>query len=920
MLLRHDKLRHLELRFVERPASSTHRHSPVSLPAQAPRMTQFAKETLPISLEEEMRRSYLDYAMSVIVGRALPDARDGLKPVHRRVLFAMHELNNDWNRPYKKSARIVGDVIGKYHPHGDQSVYDTIVRMAQDFSLRHMLVDGQGNFGSVDGDNAAAMRYTEIRLAKIAHEMLADLDKETVDFGPNYDGSEKEPLVLPTRLPNLLVNGAGGIAVGMATNIPPHNLNEVIDACQHLLKNPEATVDELMEIVPAPDFPTAGIIYGLNGVREGYRSGRGKVVMRARCHFEDIDKGQRQSIIVDEIPYQVNKKNLLERIAELVHEKKIDGISHIQDESDKSGMRVVIELKRGEVPEVVLNNLYKQTQLQDTFGMNMVALIDGQPKLCSLRDLVSIFLEHRREVVTRRTVFELRKARERGHVLEGLAVALANIDEFISTIKASPTPPLAKSALMAKSWDSQMVRVMLARAEGQTPGGSAAFRPAGLPTTFGLQADGLYRLSEDQAGEILQMRLQRLTGLEQDKIIGEYKEVMTQIADLIAILNTPLRVTTIIGDELTAIKLEFGQTKVGARRSVVEHNAQDLGTEDLITPTDMVVTLSHTGYIKSQALSEYHAQRRGGRGKQATQTKDDDWIDQLFIANTHDYILCFTNRGRVYWLKVWEVPQGSRNSRGRPIVNMFPLLAGEKVNVVLPLTGEARSFPAQRYVFMATAQGTVKKTGLDEFSNPRKAGIIAVDLDEGDFLVGAALTDGHHDVMLFSDGGKAVRFDEDDVRSMGRQARGVRGMMLDPGQSVIAMLVAEDETQSVLTATENGYGKRTSILEYTRHGRGTKGMIAIQQTERNGKVVAATLVRADDEIMLITDRGVLVRTRVSEIRELGRATQGVTLIALDDGTKLSGLQRIVENDANGEAAEPDAPDETGEEPPAGEGA
>ncbi len=837
-------------------------------------MTQFAKETLPISLEEEMRRSYLDYAMSVIVGRALPDARDGLKPVHRRVLFAMHELNNDWNRPYKKSARIVGDVIGKFHPHGDQSVYDTIVRMAQDFSLRHMLVDGQGNFGSVDGDNAAAMRYTEIRLAKIAHEMLADLDKETVDFGPNYDGSEKEPLVMPTRLPNLLVNGAGGIAVGMATNIPPHNLNEVIDACHHLLKNPQATVDELMEIVPAPDFPTAGIIYGLSGVRDGYRTGRGKIVMRAKCHFEDIDKGQRQSIIVDEIPYQVNKKNLLERIAELVHEKKIDGISHIQDESDKSGMRVVIELKRGEVPEVVLNNLYKQTQLQDTFGMNMVALIDGQPKLCSLRDLISIFLEHRREVVTRRTVFELRKGRERGHVLEGLAVALANIDEFIATIKGSPTPPIAKSALMAKSWDSAMVREMLSRAEGQTPGGSAAFRPAGLPASFGLQSDGLYRLSDDQASEILQMRLQRLTGLEQDKIIGEYKEVMTQIADLIDILNTPSRVTTIISDELNAIKLEFGQTKVGARRSVIEHNAQDLGTEDLITPTDMVVTLSHTGYIKSQALSEYRAQRRGGRGKQATQTKDDDWIDQLFIANTHDFILCFTNRGRVYWLKVWEVPQGSRNSRGRPIVNMFPLQPGEKVNVVLPLTGEARSFPAEQFVFMATAQGTVKKTGLDEFSNPRKAGIIAVDLDEGDFLIGAALTDGHHDVMLFSDGGKAVRFAEDDVRGMGRQARGVRGMMLDLGQSVIAMLVAEDETQSVLTATENGYGKRTSIVEYTRHGRGTKGMIAIQQTSRNGKVVAATLVRADDEIMLITDRGVLVRTRVSEIRELGRATQG----------------------------------------------
>ncbi|MFM2448825.1 MAG: hypothetical protein RIS44_1275 [Pseudomonadota bacterium] len=864
-------------------------------------MTQFAKETLPISLEEEMRSSYLSYAMSVIVGRALPDARDGLKPVHRRVLFAMHELSNDWNRPYKKSARIVGDVIGKYHPHGDQSVYDTIVRMAQDFSLRHMLVDGQGNFGSVDGDNAAAMRYTEIRLAKITHEMLADLDKETVNFGPNYDGSEKEPLVLPARLPNLLVNGSGGIAVGMATNIPPHNLNEVIDACQHLLKNPGATIDELMEIIPAPDFPTAGIIYGLNGVRDGYRTGRGRVVMRAKCHFEDIDKGQRQSIIVDEIPYQVNKKNLLERMAELVHEKKIEGISHIQDESDKSGMRVVIELKRGEVPEVVLNNLYKQTQLQDTFGMNMVALIDNQPKLCNLKDLIAIFLEHRREVVTRRTVFELRKARERGHVLEGLAVALANIDEFIETIKTSPTPPVAKAALMSKSWDSSMVREMLSRAEKDTPGGRESFRPEGLAREFGMQGDGLYRLSDTQASEILQMRLQRLTGLEQDKIIGEYKEVMSEIADLLNILATPERVTTIISDELTAIKTEFGQTKIGARRSQIEHNAQDLGTEDLITPTDMVVTLSHTGYIKSQALSEYRAQKRGGRGKQATQTKEDDWIDQLFIANTHDYILCFTNKGRVYWLKVWEVPQGSRTSRGKPIVNMFPLQQGEKVNVVLPLTGEARTFPSDRFVFMATAQGTVKKTALEEFSNPRKAGIIAVDLDEGDFLIGAALTDGKHDVMLFSDGGKAVRFDEDDVRSMGRNARGVRGMMLDEGQSVIAMLVAEDESQSVLTATANGFGKRTSIVEYTRHGRGTKGMIAIQQSERNGKVVAATLVRPDDEIMLITDKGVLVRTRVSEIRELGRATQGVTLIALDDGAALSGLQRIVENDANTDA-------------------
>ena len=873
-------------------------------------MTQFAKETLPISLEEEMRRSYLDYAMSVIVGRALPDARDGLKPVHRRALFAMHELNNDWNRPYKKSARIVGDVIGKYHPHGDQSVYDTIVRMAQDFSMRHMLVDGQGNFGSVDGDNAAAMRYTEIRLAKIAHEMLADLDKETVDFGPNYDGSEKEPLVMPTRLPNLLVNGSGGIAVGMATNIPPHNLNEVVDACHHLLRNPGATIDELMEIIPAPDFPTAGIIYGLSGVRDGYRTGRGRVIMRAKCHFEDIDRGQRQSIIVDEIPYQVNKKNLLERIAELVHEKKLEGISHIQDESDKSGMRVVIELKRGEVPEVVLNNLYKQTQLQDTFGMNMVALIDGQPRLCNLKDLIEVFLEHRREVVTRRTVFELRKARERGHVLEGLAVALANIDEFIETIKQSPTPPVAKAALMSKSWDSSMVREMLSRVAGDNPGGLAAYRPEGLPKDYGIQPDGLYRLSDDQASEILQMRLQRLTGLEQDKILGEYKEVMSQITDLLNILATPARVTTIISDELASIKQEFGQTKLGARRSQVEHNALDLGTEDLITPTDMVVTLSHTGYIKSQALSEYRAQKRGGRGKQATQTKEDDWIDQLFIANTHDYILCFTNKGRVYWLKVWEVPQGSRNSRGRPIVNMFPLQPGEKVNVVLPLTGGFRSFPADHYVFMATAQGVVKKTSLDEFSNPRKAGIIAVDLDAGDFLIGAALTDGKHDVMLFSDGGKAVRFDEDDVRPMGRGARGVRGMALDDGVSVIAMLVAEDETQSVLTATENGYGKRTSIVEYTRHGRGTKGMIAIQQSERNGKVVAATLVRTDDEIMLITDKGVLVRTRVGEIREMGRATQGVTLIALDEGTQLIGLQRIVENDANGDASA-----DTAENPP-----
>ena len=877
-------------------------------------MTQFAKETLPISLEEEMRRSYLDYAMSVIVGRALPDARDGLKPVHRRVLYAMHELSNDWNRPYKKSARIVGDVIGKYHPHGDQSVYDTIVRMAQDFSMRHMLVDGQGNFGSVDGDNAAAMRYTEIRLAKIAHELLADLDKETVDFGPNYDGSEKEPLVMPTRLPNLLVNGSGGIAVGMATNIPPHNLNEVVDASLHLLRNPQASIDELMEIVPAPDFPTAGIIYGINGVRDGYRTGRGRVVMRAKCHFEDIDKGQRQAIIVDELPYQVNKKTLQERMAELVHEKKIEGISHIQDESDKSGMRLVIELKRGEVPEVVLNNLYKQTQLQDTFGMNMVALIDGQPKLCNLKDLLEVFLQHRREVVTRRTVFNLRKARERGHVLEGLAVALANIDDFIAIIRNAPTPPVAKVELMARPWDSKLVREMLTR---KRAGGGTVnaddYRPDGLEGARGMGTDGLYRLSDTQAQEILQMRLQRLTGLEQDKIVAEYQEVMAEIDDLLDILARPERVSTIIGEELSAIRSEFGQTRLGTRRSQVEYSSFDLSTEDLITPTDMVVTLSHTGYIKSQPLSEYRAQKRGGRGKQATATKEDDWVDQLFIANTHDYILCFSNRGRLYWLKVWEAPQGSRSSRGRPIVNMFPLQEGEKINVVLPLTGDKRSFPEDQYVFMATSMGTVKKTPLNDFSNPRKVGIIAVNLDEGDYLIGAAITDGKHDVMLFSDGGKAVRFNEDEVTAHGRQSRGVKGMNLEEGQSVIAMLVAEDEQQSVLTATENGYGKRTSITEYTRHGRGTKGMIAITQSERNGKVVAATLVHADDEIMLITDRGVLVRTRVSEIRELGRATQGVTLIGLDDGSKLSGLQRIVENDAN--TAENESPDAGHEQTP-----
>ncbi len=856
-------------------------------------MESFAKETLPISLEQEMRRSYLDYAMSVIVGRALPDVRDGLKPVHRRVLFAMHELNNDWNRPYKKSARIVGDVIGKYHPHGDSAVYDTIVRMAQDFSLRYMLVDGQGNFGSVDGDNAAAMRYTEIRLSKIAHSLLEDLDKDTVDFGPNYDGSEKEPLILPARVPNLLINGSSGIAVGMATNIPPHNLSEVIEGCLKVLENPEITVDELIDLIPAPDFPTAGIIYGLTGVREGYRTGRGRVVMRAKTHFEDIDKGSRQAIIVDELPYQVNKRTLLERIAEHVNEKRIEGISDIRDESDKSGMRVVIELKRGEVPEVVLNNLYKNTQLQDTFGMNMVALIDGQPRTLNLKQMIAAFIDHRREVVTRRTVFELRKARDRGHILEGLAVAVSNMDDMIALIKGSPTPVIAKQELMARNWQASLVQELLARATERTV--SEAFRPEGISEAFGLKADG-YKLSDIQAQEILQMRLQRLTGLEQDKIVQEYKEVIERIADLLNILATPARIISIISEELIAVRNEFGN----ARRSVIEVNAEELQTEDLITPQDMVVTLSHTGYIKSQPLSEYRAQRRGGRGKQAAATKEDDWIDQLFIANTHDMILAFSDRGRVYWLKVWEVPQGSRTSRGKPLVNVWPLEPGEKITVVLPV----KQFDEDRYVFMATALGTVKKTPLASFSRPMKRGIIAVSLDDGDHLIGAAITDGHHDVMLFSDAGKAVRFDETDVRPMGREARGVRGMMLENKQRVISMLVAESEIQSVLTATENGFGKRTPIAEYTRHGRGTKGMIAIQTSERNGKVVGAVLVDPNDEIMLITDKGVLVRTRVSEVREMGRATQGVTLIAVDDGSQLAGLQRIVESDVpEGEGAD-----------------
>jgi len=839
-------------------------------------MEQFAKETLPVSLEEEMRKSYLDYAMSVIIGRALPDVRDGLKPVHRRVLFAMHELSNDWNRAYKKSARIVGDVIGKYHPHGDTAVYDTIVRMAQPFSLRYMLVDGQGNFGSVDGDNAAAMRYTEIRMARIAHELLADLDKETVDFGPNYDGSEHEPLVFPARFPNLLVNGSSGIAVGMATNIPPHNMGEVIDACLALLQNPAMDIEELIEIVPAPDFPTAGFIYGLAGVKEGYRTGRGRVIMRARCHFEDIGRGERQAIIIDELPYQVNKANLLIKIGAMVREKRIEGISEIRDESDKSGMRAVIELKRGENAEVMLNRLYKETQLQDSFGINMVAIIDGQPKLLNIRQIIDAFLRHRREVVTRRTLFELRKARERGHVLEGLAVALSNVDEIIALIKAAPTPADAKTGLMERDWHSPMVEEMLSRV-------SEASRPEGLEAEFGLVGSGesrSYRLSGVQAQAILDLRLQRLTGLEQDKILGEYRDVMDKIADLLDILAKPARVTAIISEELVAVKAQFGDK----RRSEIITNAQEMSMEDLIPPEDVVVTLSHSGYMKAQRLDEYHAQKRGGRGKLATSNKEDDFVDNLFIANTHNYILCFSNRGQVYWLKVYEVPQGSRTARGKPIVNLLELEEGEKINAILPIS----EFAEDKFVFFATANGTVKKTSLTDFSRPMKRGIIAINLDEDDYLIGVALTDGRHDVMLFSNGGKAVRFDENDVRPTGRASRGVRGMKLADKQAVIALLVAEDEQQSVLTATENGYGKRTPITEYTRHGRGTQGMIAIQASARNGAMVAATLVNTEDEIMLIGTDGVLIRTRVSEIREMGRTTQGVTLMNVEEGEKLAG--------------------------------
>ena len=877
-------------------------------------MDQFAKETLPISLEEEMRSSYLEYAMSVIVGRALPDVCDGLKPVHRRILFAMHEANNVWNRPYVKCARVVGDVLGKYHPHGDSATYEALVRMAQDFSMRYTLIDGQGNFGSVDGDSAAAYRYTECRLERIASELLADIDKETVDFVPNYDGKEQEPTVLPARIPNLLVNGSSGIAVGMATNVPPHNLGEVIDACLAILERPEITIDELIDIIPGPDFPTRGIIYGTAGVREGYRTGRGRIVIRARTHFEDLEKGNRQAIIVDELPYQVNKSSLLIKIGELVREKRLDGLSEIRDESDKSGMRVVLELKRGEVPEVILNNLYKETQMQDTFGMNMVALVDRQPRLLNLKEILDAFLRHRREVVTRRTVFELRKARERGHILEGLAVALSNVDEIIALIKAAPAPSEAKRELMAHTWRSELVESMLVRAQ------AASSRPDGLLPEYGQQADG-YRLSDVQAQRILEMQLQRLTGLEQERIVAEYREVMENIADLLDILAKPERITQIIKEELKQTRDQFNDE----RRSEIVTNAEDLSMEDLIAPEDVVVTLSHSGYVKAQPLADYRAQKRGGRGKQATATKEDDFIDNLFIANTHDYVLCFSSRGQLYWIKVYNVPQGGRASRGKPIVNLLPLTEGEKITAILPV----KDFDENKFVFMATANGTVKKTPLSDFSRPRPSGIIAVDLDEGDYLIGVALTEGRHDIMLFSDAGKAVRFDEQDVRPMGRVARGVRGMRLSGAQKLISLLVADNENLSVLTATENGFGKRTPIVEYTRHGRGTQGMIAIQTSARNGNVVAATLVEENDEIMLITTGGVLIRTRVKEIREMSRATQGVTLINLGSDEKLAGLEKIVDpDDPEGQVpgiegeegpAGSTEPDEEGQEPLAEEG-
>jgi len=842
-------------------------------------MAELAKEVLQVNLEDEMRKSYLDYAMSVIVGRALPDVRDGLKPVHRRVLFAMSVLGNDYNKAYKKSARVVGDVIGKYHPHGDTAVYDTIVRMAQPFAMRYMLVDGQGNFGSVDGDAPAAMRYTEVRMSKLAHELLADLDKETVDFSPNYDESELEPKVLPTRVPTLLVNGSAGIAVGMATNIPPHNLNEVISATLALIDNPGLDIDGLMEYLPGPDFPTAGIINGALGIHEAYHTGRGRIYMRARTFVETNESNGKQTLIVSELPYQVNKARLLEKIAELVKEKKLDGITELRDESDKDGMRVVIELRRGEVPEVILNNLYKQTAMQSVFGINMVALVDGQPRLLNLRQILEAFISHRREIVTRRTLYELRKARDRAHVLEGLTVALANLDEVIELIKASSTPADAREALQAKRWDPGVVAVML----GQ--GGADASRPENLDASFGLHDDG-YQLSPIQAQEILNLRLHRLTGLEQEKLTQEYEVLLQTVRDLLDILSRPERLMQVIREELQSILDEYGD----ARRTEILQDRLDLSLEDLITEEDVVVTLSHGGYAKSQALDRYQSQRRGGTGKSATKVKDEDFIDKIFVANTHDTLLCFTSNGKIHWLKVYELPQASHTSRGKPIVNLLPLEKDERVSAVLPV----REYPDDLFVFFATRNGIVKKTPLSEYSRPRANGIWAIDLPSDDELVGVALTDGKADIMLFSSSGKCIRFAESDVRSMGRVARGVIGIRLPKKQTVVSMIVLEEG--DILTVTENGYGKRTRQEDHSRQGRGGQGVIGIQTSERNGALVSAKQVTDEIDIMLISDGGTLVRTSASEISTLGRNTQGVTLIRLRDGEKLVGLARIAVDD------------------------
>ena len=866
-------------------------------------MTEFAKEILTVNLEDEMKQSYLDYAMSVIVGRALPDVRDGLKPVHRRALYAMYEQNNDWNKPYKKSARLVGDIMGKYHPHGDSAIYDTIVRMAQPFSLRYMLVDGQGNFGSVDGDAPAAMRYTEIRMARIAHELLADIDKETVDFVPNYDENEKEPTVLPTKVPNLLINGSSGIAVGMATNIPPHNLTEIINACLALIENPAIDVAGLMQHVPGPDFPTAAIINGVRGIHEAYHTGRGRIYIRARSHIEGDESKGRQTIVITELPYQVNKARLLEKIAELVKDKKVDGISGLRDESDKDGMRMVIDLKRGEVAEVVLNNLYQHTQLQSVFGINMVALIDGRPRLLNLKECLVAFIRHRRDAVTRRTVFELRKARQRAHVLEGLAVALANIDAVIALIKGSANRVAARQALMGRLWEPGIVTAMLERA------GANASRPEDLEDHYGLVEDG-YRLSDTQTQAILDLRLHQLTGLEQDKIVGEYQELLAEIQKLLAILSKPERLMEVISGELTGLREQFGD----ARRTEILTDHRDLTLEDLITEEDVVVTLSHAGYAKSQPLSDYRAQRRGGRGKSATDIREEDFIDKLFIASTHDTILCFSSRGKVYWLKVYELPQAGRGARGKPIVNLLPLEAGERINAILPI----REFTQDHYIFMATALGTVKKTALPEFSRQRTSGLIAVGLNEGDYLVNVAITDGSRDIMLFSDAGKVTRFAEKDVRPMGRTACGVRGIRLGPGQRVISMIIAGESP--VLTVTGNGYGKRTLADDYPVYGRGGQGVIAIQVNERNGPVVGAVPADDADEVMLISSGGTLVRMRVNEISIMGRNTQGVRLISLTDGETLVGIERIVEervetqdtDDAVDDATDDAADDATGE--------